>query len=215
MNSFENLWSLTICIVLLLTAVNAGWASECAPNSPNRNATFGSAVSVSVTGNYSSEQLDAVYAGIDQWDTKCAGYTGPTVEPGSGGDVAVSVFFDPGQAPQNVGCGSVSLSTQDGDITGGSITIFATTSTGRTCDRVGDTVAHEIGHVLGLGNADANNLNCRGRIMGPRVIRSDGTSKPRTVEFDDCDEVERFMEPPDHTEEPEDPGAGGEGPCAV
>jgi hypothetical protein len=215
MSRFSRSWGVALCIVVLIHYANDSWASECAPNSPNRNATFGTVVSVSVSGSYTSEQLNAVYSGIDQWDTKCAGYSGPTVEPGSGGDVGVSVSFSPGQAPQNVGCGTVSLSTQNGSIRGASITIFATTSTGRACDRGGDTVAHEIGHVLGLGNADPNNQNCRGRIMGPRVIQSDGTTKERTVETDDCDEVERFMEPPDHTEEPEDPGAGGDGTCAV
>jgi len=81
------------------------------------------------------------------------------------------------------GCGQFSptLDASTGQVRGGTIQLFDATVGGIDCEPFrSETIAHELGHPLGLD--DATNPNCDGHIMGPPQI---GGS--RYVHPDECD----------------------------
>jgi hypothetical protein len=69
------------------------------------------------------------------------------------------------------GCGQFApaFNSSTGQLVGGTIQLFDATTTGYDCepDR-SETIAHELGHVLGLGDISAQ--SCYGHIMGPHLI---------------------------------------------
>jgi hypothetical protein len=71
----------------------------------------------------------------------------------------------------------------DGHITGAVVDIWENQSDGTPCEPHADTIAHELGHVFGLQNA--NSIDCTGHIMGPRV-NFGGSLGTRSVSQEPC-----------------------------
>lgn len=56
-------------------------------------------------------------------------------------------------------------------------------------DRVAESLAHELGHALGL--LDVTGPSCAGRIMDQLRLRADGSFAPRAVHADECRVADR------------------------
>jgi hypothetical protein len=56
-------------------------------------------------------------------------------------------------------------------------------------ERLAETLAHELGHALGL--LDVHGAACAGRIMGQLLLRHDGTLAPRAVHAEECAVADR------------------------
>jgi hypothetical protein len=90
-----------------------------------------------------------------------------------------------------------------------SIDLYTTQAGGHPCDPISDSLAHEIGHVLGLGDAPNPGTTCLGSIMGGRY---DGGT--RTISSSDCNTADQDWTTPAETppQQPPpnpDPGPGG------
>lgn len=136
-------------------------ADACSPTKPTQSVTAGVSTIVIVTNGISNSVVDAA---IQMWNS-CVQVplTMPAFSRGGTGEVTISVTSSSGQSPSS-GCGRSIVSTQGGQLVGAEVTIYARAGTGETCTRAPETLAHELGHVLGLADAPQT---CDGRIMGP------------------------------------------------
>jgi hypothetical protein len=101
----------------------------------------------------------AIDEGRGHW-APCPGL--PHLFKGSTGDVVIDVIFEPAPV-STAGCGRMVRRSQNGQLIGGTIYLFATSSSGSSCDSFrGETMGHEIGHIWGLANS-----NCPGYLMAP------------------------------------------------
>lgn len=137
---------------------------------------------------FSSQQLSPGEVGnaIAYWSTGCPSYGSgfpimrtatPTGPPG----IPVEVIFHDQTSPLGSGtCGRTTktITAPANTLAAARIEIWRTQGNGVSCNRI-DTLAHEIGHLLGL--MDAPFAECTGRIMGERP--AGGT---RGVGSDDC-----------------------------
>lgn len=128
--------------------------------------------------------------------------------------VNVTVNFQPGESTNQSGsCGrfTPTFTVQpDGTqrMTGGTIVIYESErGTGVDCEPYSDRIAHELGHVLGLG--DVPGEACEGHIMGNKV-----QGQNRSVASDDCQQARDAWDTPSEVE-PDDPRDDGGGPCGV
>ena len=91
------------------------------------------------------------------------------------------------------GCGQFEpeLNTS-GQVAGGTIVLYDASATGRDCEMTRtSTLAHEMGHVLGLGNS-----TCLGHMMGPAIDRSVQPDECQTVRNQWTTTEEQNGEPP-------------------
>lgn len=115
------------------------------------------------------------------------------------GAYPVEVNFVNAEGPR---CGVHTATNFNGVPIASTITLYASAA-GYSCQPHADTLAHELGHVLGLADVTYA-ASCYGSIMGAR--EPGGT---RTVTADDCDEVdEAWMTPTEETPPPADPTDG-------
>lgn len=109
-----------------------------------------------------------------------------------------------GAEARGCGCTDIMIDTATGELTTGNIHLFETQANGVDCSpyRI-ESIAHEIGHNLGLKNVPSGCLDdCSGSIMG----RPGG----RMVRPEDCGVVDFIWNVP---QEPTDAGEGDIGPC--
>ncbi len=142
-------------------------------------------VSASDTFKVSSTTLSTtdLNAAIGYWSGACGGYgdTFPSMRVGSGTGVPITVIYI--DSPSTLASGSCGRTTPTLVLPGSTlqsaeIKIWSKQANGVVCNRV-DTLAHELGHLLGL--KDAPTSTCQGRIMGERP--NNGT---RSVSASDC-----------------------------
>lgn len=138
-----------------------------------------------------------VAGGTGMWQSCSQSGDGfPSLLPNTnGGDIAVGVVLAGGVSTSTTGgCGQFrpTFNASSGRLTGGTIELFDATTSGYDCepDR-SETIAHEIGHILGLN--DTNNPSCYGHIMGPHVI---GGNPPLAVQPDECAAADSYWTTP-------------------
>lgn len=195
------------CAVLAITlpfSLNGQAAEDCAPIDPNQSISLGVDL---ITLNVVTGSASIAAAGGDIWNA-CpeAGVAMPNFTTSSGGQVQLNVHIVGGTSPTE-GCGRSSVATNSsGQLVGGDIWIYDATPSGIQCNQQTQTMAHELGHFLGL--IDNHSDDCLGRIMGDFV-----PGVPRSLAPEDCSRVDgRFLLPEEIPDT--DPG-DDDGPCAV
>lgn len=129
---------------------------------------------------------------IGEWGSCSSAGTGfPEMRSNVASDITISVVLQPGQSTTNSGGCAVfqhQLDPATGAVIGGTIVLFDSDILGRDCEPSrADTIAHEIGHVLGLADS-----GCDGYIMSG--------SWNRSVQSDECSTVDNQWTTP--TEQP-------------
>lgn len=122
---------------------------------------------------------NGITSGLGQWnDCNPSGYDWPWFDPGSTqAEDAIHVNYTPGQAPVPA-CASFNrangeMCLWDSYVAASGVTVDCTHSEAA----VSDIIAHEVGHYLGLGEADPNNRDCDTSIMGVTRVDSSGRIK--------------------------------------
>lgn len=169
-----------IAAVVSLGALHAG-ADECSQANSN-------GVSSGDVLNISGVSSTDINTSIGYWDgsgdsSGCPGFGSsfPSMSAGGSGGVPVSVTHHTGTSTLTSGsCGRTTFTLQapGNTVTSASIEIWDRQGNGVDCIFT-DTLAHELGHVLGL--ADNDSSGCTGHIMGARP--PGGT---RSVSSADC-----------------------------
>jgi hypothetical protein len=157
-----------VLVLLSLTSVTANAQYNCSIQR-QQNVTAGT-VDVSPGYGWQGPFDDAgatIGAATAQWDDSCgdegAGSGFPYLESGTGSGYPVTVNYhsEPGPA-----CGSNSTLYYQGTPLGSTIDLYASAG-GSPCDPISDSLAHELGHVLGLEDVSYAG-SCFGSIMGGR-----------------------------------------------
>ncbi|HEX7154659.1 MAG TPA: hypothetical protein VF618_24450 [Thermoanaerobaculia bacterium] len=152
----------------------------------------------------------AIDAAIWEWAT-CNASTSDIAEfrnnaAGSAFDIQI-VLHSGNSAAASGGCGQF-LAGRDpstGRVTGGTVEIWTNRSDGSSCSPYDKTIAHELGHVLGLNDAVSG---CSNHIMAGRP--SSGAD-PRSVQPDECSAVDANWTTPGETSQT-GTGTGSGGP---
>jgi hypothetical protein len=164
-----------IVLAALLVATPVG-ADEC--SQPNTNGVSSGDI-LNISGVSSAD----INAAIAYWSGGCPGFGSsfPSMSAGGSGGISVSVVHHTGTSTLASGsCGRTSYDLQSPNnvVTGANVEIWDRQGNGVDCIFT-DTLAHELGHILGL--ADNGSSACVGRIMGGRP--PGGT---RSVSSSDC-----------------------------
>jgi hypothetical protein len=137
--------------------------------------------------------IHQIQAGIDQWNVcPTAGLGFPSMGIGGGADITINVMRTFGLSTTATGgCGQFHPELDsNGVVVGGTIELFDMDRYGADCvPEWPGTVAHEIGHVLGLGHSD-----CPNHIMG--------YVWPREVQSAECEAADAFAALPSEVVEP-------------
>lgn len=153
-------------------------AADCSVQTTDFATSFGNTFSITASGFTNSE----IQTATSYWS--CPGYSGeiPTFQIGGSGGIPVSITKRVGNSTsQNGGCGEGVLNISNGQITSASIDIWTKQADGVSCAPLTDVIAHELGHLLGLEEAQDPFGACFGHIMGGTV-----EGQARTVNADDC-----------------------------
>ena len=187
--------------LLSIHSIEWVFGSGCAPDSPGIGVSNGSVLNLTASG-FSTSDLNAATA---YWSSCGAGTDIPGMEVGGAGGIPVNVILMAGSSPTGrCGVADVQVGATSGRVVSATIRIYTKQQNGTSCQPFSDEIAHELGHVLGL--ADADSAACKQHIMG---LRNPGTT--RSVGPEDCDQVDQNWALPG---EPPGGGAGGGGtPC--
>lgn len=196
---------LTLALSLGALLPRLASAQDCSPPAPNfPPSASASTLNLQLSGLSASDATRA----IAYW-SGCSTYgTGvPTMSVGGTGGTPVSVTFAGGQSmTQNGRCGVTEVTPNPNGVgvASVSITLYATQANGDPCNPYYDELAHELGHALGLADAQPG-ATCEGHIMGTRQ-----RSATRTVDGNDCTRADASWRVPG--ERPAGSGDGGPTP---
>lgn len=128
----------------------------------------GDSIGVTCSGCSSTTALSSAIA---MWDC-CYDASHPTTPHflgnGSGNFNVTLVIHDENSTIYGGGCGQFSpTKDQAGSVNGGTIDVFTSRKDGSTCIPLDKTIAHELGHVLGLNDSSCNDNH----MMAPRSTR--------------------------------------------
>lgn len=152
-----------LVILDIVFFVQAGLAADCSISDPRYTTSPGSAINITTVGFSGGSEVQTA---IGYW-SGCQGYGDsiPTFQVGGSGGVPITIRKIVGRSnTPGGGCGIVDPEIVNGHLEGAEITVWTQQSTGESCEPISDSIAHELGHVLGL--ADATDPSCAGRIMG-------------------------------------------------
>lgn len=198
--------SITLVCVLVLVALPGSLAAGVSQLS-GFSSTGQDMVTVSGTGS------SRINNAISYWQA-CGtlGQELPSMSAGSGGDVHVTVIYNSGQHGAN--CGTFTPGNTNASAT---IELWDTSSTssGSTYQcNVDDTLAHELGHVLGLANS-----TCSGHMMAaPNISNQNGTlvADPRAPQAGECSMVDsNWFTTWEQNQVPDPENPRDHGPCGV
>ena len=145
----------------------------------------------------------AVETAAAMWNGRSESGTAlPAIAANGAGDVAVTVDVRDGNSTiPGGGCGQFIPTDWDlttGRIRAGTAVVFRQRSDGSSCGPLEKTIAHEIGHALGLDDSECYDNH----MMAPRSVQAD----TREVQADECDTVG------DNWATSSEPGGGSGGP---
>lgn len=189
--------------LLSLQAVDSVFGSGCAPDNPDIAVSNGSVFNIS-SSNLSASELGTA---IGYWSGCGGGTDTPSMQVGGSGGIPVSVTLVAGSSPTGrCGRANVQIGATSRRVVSADITIYTNQNNGASCHPPTDELAHELGHVLGLNDADSG--ACRQHIMG---FRDPGTT--RTVGGEDCDQADQNWLLPGEPTGGGGAGGGGTPPC--
>lgn len=181
-----------LAAAVLVTLTGPVCAQDCSVGLSGRSTVSGSSVCITNT-SYPNDQI--VVAAADRWNNACeSGSHTPTLDVGGCANAThrVSVVYQAGFSTNETrSCGD-----WFGTSTSSTIRLYeyGVNSNGAypCAPSANDTLTHELGHALGLANADAS--SCAGHIMGRRSNNTD-----RLIYSDDCLEVDRLWRTSEET----------------
>lgn len=185
--------SLGSCVVVSFLVFSDVTLAQCV--SFNNQSTGIGVGSILLTTSTVSTTTLSLAAGM--WDgCQGAGTSFPSIKSTGSGDITIQVNFNGGSCPiSGCACGSIQRSTNSsGQLVGATITLYGKTNSGQTCNSntMPETLAHEVGHALGLENS-----SCTGYIMS-----GNAPAGSRTVQPDECSGVEGRWVHPNETQSP-------------
>lgn len=182
--------------LLTLQAAHSVFGSGCAPDNPDVAVSTGSVFNIT-SPNLSAADLNTA---ISYWSDCGSGSDMPNMQVGGSGGVPVSVTLVAGSSPTGrCGRAEVHIGASSRTVVAVDITVYTRQNNGASCQPISDEIAHELGHALGLDDADS--AACRQHIMG---FRDPGTT--RSVGGEDCDQVDQNWQLPGEPTGEEDPG---------
>lgn len=168
-----------VAFLILLSFRAICRADQCSVVLTSQGISNGDVLNISSAGLTSAE----ISGAVNYWSSRCSTYGThfPSMTVGGSGGIPIQVITYSGTSTS--ASGSCGLTTKSLDAPGltlrsAKIEIWSKQGNGVICNKT-DTLAHEIGHLLGL--KDVSQAACSGRIMGERA--ENGT---RSVGASDC-----------------------------
>lgn len=190
-----------LLIFIAIVASAPAVAQDCSPNQYS-SGVFGIGTSIAVSPGSGWGSVCAacnITTGMEYWGV-CGGQgtAFPNLNYQASSGVPVTVNFYPGQSTNTeAGCGAIEswTFTTEGQLTGAIIAVYEQTSLGTPCEPYSDTIAHELGHILGMTNAPTA-CNGTGAIMSARIPYYDSNNNihmgTRSVAADDCEAADEM-----------------------
>lgn len=205
-------------LTCLLAPAPAFAVCDCAPVFSNFGAGVGSLGigNIKLVSNSSTITTTIMNAARDFWNNGCSSSSSldiPQFLTSGTGDAQVNIklFANASNSTKPecqgaAGCGCLAEFVWDdgtGSPTNGEIHLFQNQTDGTPCSgSYSDSIAHELGHVLGLDNIDSTCFQtCGTRVMGP----GDPTQNVYTLGTEECSRTDGFWPVPN-----EDNGGGGD-----
>jgi hypothetical protein len=192
-----------VCLAALLTfTLPSLKAQSCSSELYPRN--YGTSLTFCAGNGVDGADLQAAIA---MWSSVCgeSGTGFPSLSTSSGGDYTFNIQLTPGRNPNvNASCGQLEGTFNSwGTLTGGTVVLYQFDWSGHDCGpMVVETIAHEIGHVLGLN--DSTSPSCSNRIMAP----NSGYPGDRHVQPDECTQADSEWTTPSELAPGPGPGPG-------
>jgi len=195
--------SLAATITAVMLSVCASINAQCVIDLPGVGVTYAASLNFNIQGTLLTPSQ--MQSAINMWHT-CGNYgTGfPLMSVNSSGTINITIQHYAGANPTaNSACGvSAWYHNGSGALTGGSISIYDSTAWGQDCEStMTETIAHEIGHGLGMNDVGAG---CLPDIMGPNNFQAGS----RSVLTQDCNNVDNLWTTPQETPPPPPPSGG-------